>query len=190
MPAGHRAGPWTRRNWAIASCCIIKYLIAEQSWEGELCRQRGDFAPCEVPCCAQHPAWPATGHSKIVGSSFSSLVLLCHISCSPLQEHKKSVGGWVSSPWGAATQHRLSCEPCEGAALCQGGASSAEGSQGTRHPHVCRDPGEAGRSGHARGPMPGGLCRMEHAPHRVPGMGSAWDWHTQASPPSFSMDQG
>lgn len=31
---------------------------------------------------------------------------------------------------------------------------------------------------------------MEHAPHRVPGTGSAWDWHTQASPPRFSMDQG
>lgn len=52
-PAGRRAGPQTCRNWAIASCCIIKYVIAEQSWEGGLCRQRGDFSPCEVSCCAQ-----------------------------------------------------------------------------------------------------------------------------------------
>lgn len=36
----------------------------------------------------------------------------------------------MPSPWGAATPHRLSCEPCEGAALFQGGASSAEGTQG------------------------------------------------------------
>lgn len=32
-------------------------------------------------------------------------------------------GGWVPSPWGAATPRRLSCEPSEGAALFQGGAS-------------------------------------------------------------------
>lgn len=55
---------------------------------------------------------------------------------------------------------------------------------------VCRDPGRAGRSGHARGWVPGGLCRTEHAPRCVPGTGSAWGWHTQASPPSSSMDQG
>lgn len=40
VPAGVRAGPETCRNWAIASCCIIRCLIAEQSWEGGLCRKR------------------------------------------------------------------------------------------------------------------------------------------------------
>lgn len=128
-PGGRRAGPQTCRNWAIASCCIIKYVIAEQSWEGGLCRQRCDFSPCEVPCCAQHPAWPVMGHTKILGSFFLLCFLLCHMSCSPQQEQEE--GGWVSSPWGTATQHRLSCEPCEGGALCQGGASPAEGTQGT-----------------------------------------------------------
>uniref|UniRef100_A0A8C3MNC8 DNA (cytosine-5-)-methyltransferase n=1 Tax=Geospiza parvula TaxID=87175 RepID=A0A8C3MNC8_GEOPR len=38
----------------------------------------------------------------------------------------------------------------------------------------CRDPGRAGRSGHAWGRVPGGLCRTEHAPRRVSASGSAW----------------
>lgn len=92
VPAGRRAGPQTCRNWAIASCCIIKHLIAEQSWEGGLCRQGGDLAPCEVPCCAQHPARPAMGHTKILGSSFSSLdFALPHFLFSPVG----AGGGWV-----------------------------------------------------------------------------------------------
>lgn len=36
-----------------------------------------------------------------------------------------------------------------------------------RHPGICRDPGSADRSGHARVPVPGGLCRREHAPRRA-----------------------
>lgn len=51
-----------------------------------------------------------------------------------------------------------------------------------RLPGACRDPGRAGRGGQAgegthRVLVPGGLCRMQHAPCRVcQALGSAWGW--------------
>lgn len=119
MPAGVRAGPETCRNWAIASCCIIRCLIAEQSWEGGFCRQRG-LLLCEVPPWAQHRAGVALSHClfealgivspKFPPFSFLSVFSLPYFFCSLLGK-KRRVG--ALSPLPGVQPDELSCEPHE-----------------------------------------------------------------------------
>lgn len=84
--------------------------------------------------------------------------------------------------------HRLSCEPCEGWSLiCSGQPGN---SRGARLALCLQGPWEGRQEWTRSGPSARRAVQDGARTRPVPGTGSAWGWHTQASPPSCSMDQG